>query len=185
MNPTPPTAIEPRAWIGCLTCHNHGDIVGDWYAATEAADVTIAGVHTGHDVNHRIRGCDELWVFDHEHIPVRGEMDPLRAAEWGARITEVPAEQRAAFIAWARTDDRVLDAENLPSISAFNERYRGTWETFRDYAEHLVEKLGVLDGVSDEARRYFDYDAYAHDISYDYTTIACDDGDSIHIFRDL
>lgn len=177
--------IKPRAWIGCLTCYNHGDLVGNWFPATKAAGATIAGVHADHDVNHRIRGCDELWVFDHEHIPVRGEMDPLRAAEWGARITEVPAEQRAAFIAWARTDHRVLDAENLPVISAFNERYCGTWETFLEYAEHLVEKLGVLDGASDEARRYFDYDAYAHDISYDYTTIACDDGDGIHIFRDI
>ena len=26
---------------------------------------------------------DELWCFDHENIPVRGELDPLTAAAWG------------------------------------------------------------------------------------------------------
>ena len=34
-------ANAPRVWIGCLECGNAGSLVGDWYDATEAGDITI------------------------------------------------------------------------------------------------------------------------------------------------
>lgn len=179
-----PTTIEPRAWIGCLSCYAHGDLVGDWYAAAEAADVTVAGLHADTGIDHRVRGCEELWVFDHEHIPVRGEMDPLRAAAWGRRIADVPEWQRAAFLAWVHTDAHVVDADDLPVISDFEERYCGEWVDFRDFADHLVDETGILDGASDEARRYFDCDSFADDLIHDYTAATCDDG-GVYIFRNL
>ena len=46
----PATVTEPMAWIGCLACHNAGNLVGHWYPATEAADVTVADLHAGTDV---------------------------------------------------------------------------------------------------------------------------------------
>ncbi|MDK8768961.1 antirestriction protein ArdA [Corynebacterium freneyi] len=177
--------IEPRAWIGCLACYNHGDLVGDWYAAAEAADVTVEGLHAGSGIDHRVRGCEEMWVFDHEHIPVRGEMDPLRAAAWGARIAEVPECQRPAFLAWVRTGMHVVDADDLPVISDFEERYCGEWINFRDYSDHLVDELGILDGASEEAARYFDYDSFADDLIHDYTTATCGDGGGVYVFRNL
>ena len=37
---TPTTDTTPRAWIGCLACYNEGRLVGDWYDAINAAEVT-------------------------------------------------------------------------------------------------------------------------------------------------
>lgn len=176
--------IEPRAWIGCLACYNHGDLVGDWYAAAEAADVTVAGLHAGSGIDFVERGCEELWVFDHEHIPEKGEMDPARAAAWGERIDAVPAWQRAAFLAWTRTGSHIVDADDLPVISDFEERYCGEWTHFQEYADHLVDETNILDGASEEAQRYFNYDAYARDLAHSYTTATCDDG-GVYIFRTL
>lgn len=36
------TAISttPRAWIGCLACYNEGRLVGDWFDAVTADEVT-------------------------------------------------------------------------------------------------------------------------------------------------
>lgn len=177
--------IEARAWIGCLTCYNHGDLVGDWYSATEAADVTVAGLHAGSGIDFADRGCEELWVFDHEFIPEKGEMDPARAAAWGERIGEVPNWQRPAFLAWVATGAHVVDADDLPVISDFEERYAGEWTHFQEYADHLVDELGVLDGASEEAQRYFDYRAYADDLAHDYVTTTCEDGGGVYIFRIL
>lgn len=176
--------IEPRAWIGCLACYNAGDLVGDWHSAAEAADVTVAGLHAGSGIDIIERGCEELWVFDHEHIPEKGEMDPQRAAAWGARIAEVPAWQRPAFLAWIATGAHVVDGDDLPVISDFEERYAGEWNTFREFADHSVDETGILDGASDEAQRYFDYAAFADDLVHDYTTATCDDG-GIFVFRNL
>lgn len=178
------TDIEPRAWIGCLACYNAGDLIGDWYAAAEAADVTVAGLHAGSGIDTIARGCEELWVFDHENIPERGEMDPARAAAWGARIDAVDTWRRGAFLAWVRTGMHVVDADGLPVISDFEERYCGEWTSFREYADNLVDELGILDGASEGARMYFDYDAYADDLIHDYTTATCEDG-GIFVFRNL
>lgn len=177
--------IEPRAWIGCLTCYNAGDLIGDWHAAAEAADVTVEGLHAGSGIDFADRGCEELWVFDHENIPERGGMDPARAAAWGERIGEVPNWQRPAFLAWVATGAHVVDADGLPVIGDFEERYAGEWVDFRDFADHLVDEIGILDGASEEATRYFDYDSYARDLAYDYTTATCEDGGGIHVFRTL
>ena len=176
--------IEARAWIGCLACYNHGDLVGDWYASTEAADVTAAGLYAGSDIDFIERGCEELWVFDHEFIPERGEMDPQRAAAWGERIAEIPAWQRPAFLAWTRTGMHVVDSDDLPIVADFTERYCGEWAIFREYADDHVDETGILDGASETARRYFDYDAYADDLIHDFTTATCDDG-GIFVFRNL
>lgn len=176
--------IEARAWIGCLTCYNEGDLVGDWYSAAEAADVSVAGLHTDTDIDFADRGCEELWVFDHEHIPEKGEMVPLRAAAWGERIDAVDAWQRPAFLAWIATGAHVVDSDDLPIISAFEEHYAGEWVNFRDFADHLVDELGILDGASDTAARYFDYDSFADDLAHDYVTATCEDG-GIHVFRTL
>ena len=76
------TAISttPRAWIGCLACYNAGRLVGDWFDAVTADEVTTYDVHSAHS---RADSHDELWVMDHENIPVKGEMRPADAAAWG------------------------------------------------------------------------------------------------------
>src|SRR5699024_11924558 len=58
---------------------------------------------------------------------------------------------------------------SLPSIEAFEERYEGEWCSWREYADHLLEEGGLLEGVSDEVRRYIDYDQWARDLLMDYT----------------
>ncbi|WP_255434399.1 antirestriction protein ArdA [Auritidibacter ignavus] len=65
----------PRAGLGCLACHNEGGLVGQWYDAEDCDEVTPAQLH-GHATDH-----EELWVMDHEGIPVTGEMDPMTAAQ--------------------------------------------------------------------------------------------------------
>lgn len=176
--------IEARAWIGCLSCYNAGDLIGDWYSATEAADVTVAGLHAGSGIDITARGCEELWVFDHENTPERGEMDPARAAAWGARIAEVDTWQRPAFLAWTCTGAHVVDADDLPTVDGFQERYCGEWTHFREFADNHVDETGILDGASETARRYFDYDSFADDLAHDYITATCDDG-GIFVFRAL
>ena len=37
------TDETPRVWVSCLHCYNNGHLVGDWFEATEADTITIAG----------------------------------------------------------------------------------------------------------------------------------------------
>ena len=71
---------------------------------------------------------------------IRGELDPLAAAEWGRVYTEVGPEYWPALYAWVESGDYIAEGNtDLPSIFEFEERYCGAWENFREYAENLAD----------------------------------------------
>lgn len=66
----------PSVWIGCLECYNAGRLVGDWYPAIEARDVTTDQIH---GKKARPNTHEELWVFDCKDMLVDEEMCPSDA----------------------------------------------------------------------------------------------------------
>lgn len=170
------TDTTPRVWIGCLACYNAGRLVGDWHDASDADEVTTADVH-GRDSSH-----DELWCFDLENIPVRREMSPSEAAEWGRVFYEVDEHQRAALYAWVAGGDYVSEgAGGLPSASDFEERYAGHWDSFDDYARQLADDIGLLSDVPEGIASYFDWQSWTRDLKFDYTVVDADSG--VYVFR--
>ena len=177
------TDTTPRAWIGCLHHYNDGRLVGHWFDAESADEATLADVHEGYGLGYA--ECEELWCFDHENIPVRGEMDPLTAGAWGRCLAEVDEHLRPALCAWVESGDYVAEGTgDLPSISDFEERYQGHWDSFREYAENLADDIGLLDGVPEEIARYFDWSAWSRDLAMDYSVHVNLEG-GVFVFRDL
>ena len=174
------TDCTPTVWLGCLACYNAGRLVGAWDPATDAATVTPSQLH-GRELPEDVH--EELWVFDHEHLPVDGELDPLTAARWGELYDELDSpELWPAFCAWVRSGDFVEDGDGLPSLSDFTERYAGTWDSFLDYAHQLAEDCQVFDGVPEDLRQYVDIRAWARDIEAHYTVENAPDG-AVYVFR--
>jgi antirestriction protein len=174
-----PTDTEPRAWVGCLACLISGRIIGHWVPAVEAADLAPEVVH-GRPTSH-----DELWCFDVEGLPIVREMSPTEATEWGRLLDAVEEWQRDALIAWVRSGDYVAEGSgDLPSLSDFEERYVGEWDSFKDYAIELFEECGYAAEIPEHLLGYFDLDAWARDLAYDYTTERSSDG-AVHVFRSL
>jgi antirestriction protein len=172
---TTTTEATPRVWIGCLGCYGAGMLVGAWYAAETADDVTPDDVHTDGGVGQRYY-CEEIWCFDHEHLPISRECSPTEAAEWGRLIAGVTDWQRDALTAWVRSGDYIAQGDgDLPSLADFEERYAGEWDTFRDFAENLADDIGLLEGIADEIAAYF---------AYDYTTHPAPGG-GVFVFRSL
>ncbi|UTT65235.1 antirestriction protein ArdA [Janibacter sp. CX7] len=135
------TATTPRVWIGCLACYNDGRLVGEWFAAEGAEDITLEEVHA-HAGGVRW-GCEELWVMDTDGLPISREMSPAEAGEWSALLAEVDEWQRDALAAWVASGDYIAEGRgDLPSLPDFEERYAGEWDTFEDYAAELFDDLG-------------------------------------------
>lgn len=179
------TTTQPamRVWIGCMSCYNSGRLVGDWFDAVHADEVTLADVHRGS--GGRCASCEELWCFDIDDMPVHREMSPAEAAEWGRVVEEVDEHLRPALLAWVRSGDYVAEStSDLPSVSDFEERFAGEWESFREYAENLAEDIGLLRDVAEEIARYFDWEAWTRDLAFDYTVEAAADG-GVYVFRSL
>ena len=179
---TADTPATPRAWIGCLACYNAGRLVGDWVDAATADEVTTYDVH---GALSRADSHDELWCFDHENLPVRGELDPLAAADWGRVYTEVGPEHWPALCAWVESGDYVAEGTgDLPSISDFEERYQGHWESFEDYARELADDIGLLADVPEGIARYFDWRSWTRDLAMDYSVYDDPEG-GVFVFRVL
>ena len=177
------TDTTPRVWIGCLACYNAGSLVGDWFDAESADEVTLADVHEGSGLDYA--ECEELWCFDHENIPVQGELDPLAAAAWGRVYTEVGPKHWPALYAWVESGDYVAEGTgDLPSISDFEERYQGHWESFEDYARELADDIGLLADVPEEIANYFDWDSWTRDLAFDFTTHDNPEG-GVFVFRNF
>ncbi len=176
------TDTTPRVWIGCLHCYNSGALVGEWYDAADADAVTVDGLHADACTTARV-SCEELWVMDHEHLPITGECSPADAAEWGRLLRNVEEWQREALLAWVRSGDYITEGTGvLPSMTDFEERYAGEWRTFRDFAEELADDAGMLPEIPEWARPYFDMEKFAYDLTFDHSTEPAPGG-GVFVFR--
>lgn len=175
------TDTTPRIWVGCLACYNNGNLTGEWFDAIDGEDITLADVHGGAQPVQS--GCEEIWVFDYDNLPLRGECSPHDAARLAAVFEEVPEHEREAFRIWVLSGEHVEDGEGLPSVGDFEERYCGEWDSFQNYAENLADDIALLDGIPDEIARYFDGQSWARDLAFDYTTHDADSG--VYVFRSL
>lgn len=179
------TTTEPamRVWIGCLHCYNSGQLVGAWFNAIDADEVTLADVHRRAGGSHT--GCEELWCFDVDDMPVHREMSPAEAAEWGRVVEELDEHLRPALVAWVRSGSYVAEgAGYLPSTSAFEERYVGHWDAFDEYAHQLADDIGLLTDVHEEVVRYFDWESWTRDLAFDFTVEEAP-GSGVFVFRNL
>ncbi len=177
-----PTNMTPRVWIGCLTCYNNAQLVGEWFDTIEGDNITLVDVHGGAEPVRP--DCEELWVMDHENLPLRGECSPHDAAQLARVVEEVAESDREAFSSWALSGDQIEDDDGLPSAGDFEEHYCGAWESFQEYAENLADDIALLNDIEDEIARYFDWRAWARDLSFDYTTRDAPSG-GVFVFRSL
>lgn len=183
MSTTITVSQVPRVWVGCLACYNAGRLVGRWFDCSEAGDADLVAVHRG---QYRVTSdCEELWCLDIDNLPVDREMGPLEASEWGEVFEQVGEEQWPALCAWVRSGAYVAEGTGpIPSVPAFEERYQGQWDTFREFAEDQVESTGLMQGWPEGAVRYFDWDQWARDLKHDHT-VEDAPGGGVYVFRDL
>lgn len=180
------TDYTPRVWPACLHCYNNGRLVGCWVDCTDAEGVTLAMIHES--TGGPYSGCEEIWCLDIDCVPVRHEMDLREAAEWGRVSTEAGPEQWPAVCAWVESGSHVTEADtDIPSLSEFEERYQGHWDSFDEYADHWAEETDLMARWPDLARQYFDWAAWRRDLKFDFTVMSApaSEGYGVYVFSNL
>ena len=117
---------------------------------------------------HRDEGDDVEFMYqDMQNFPDSWYDESSLDEETFDRIiefAELDDDDRKAFEAFmdVRCDSDVTFEE-------FRECYCGAWDSEEEYAEQLVDELGILDEVPEHIRRFFDMEAYADELfRYDY-----------------
>lgn len=162
---------SPRAWVGCLGCYNAGALNGAWLEGAEAGDIAKAvkvierESYFGEGLVTICAKCgsDEFWVFDHEGFEglIKGECSPMEAQEKAELLESVEEGEREAFRAW-------ISATDNTDPDAMREAYVGQFDSYTELAEYFIDECQALE-IPESVARYFDYEAYGRDLSYDLT----------------
>lgn len=83
---------------------------------------------------------------------------------------------------WIDSGMAVLDGDGAPSLTGFEDAYRGWWPSFGEY---LAEEIAEMQrGWPEEAVRYFNRAQYERDQMHSYTLCEAQNG-GVHVFLDL
>lgn len=112
---------------------------------------------------------DEILCADVEGLPrhfYASSCDSFSMNEWrdfkdAMESTHLDEEVIEAFIEYEGGNFGV-------SVDEIEDAYQGHYDTLLNFACELLEDTGELNQIPEHLQRYFDYEAFAHDLSFDY-----------------
>lgn len=173
-----------RVFITNLGKYNEGELIGKWLdLPCEDTEEELASIGVSDEPDEKGNYYEEYFITDYENdygYKV-GEYDSLddlnEMAEELENLDEYDKEIVNAFI------------ENGSNVEEALEHFRdGDYMLFSncsdmtDVAYQYIEETGLLDGVPETLRNYFDYEAYGRDMSYEGTFIFTDNGNCVELF---
>lgn len=173
-----------RVFITNLGKYNEGELIGKWLdLPCEDTEEELASIGVSDEPDEKGNYYEEYFITDYENdygYKV-GEYDSLddlnEIAEELENLDEYDKEIVNAFI------------ENGSNVEEALERFRdGDYMLFSncsdmtDVAYQYIEETGLLDGVPEILKNYFDYEAYGRDMSYEGTFIFTDNGNCVELF---
>jgi antirestriction protein len=124
-------------------------------------------------------GAEEWAIHDYDGFGAF-QLSEYESLETVARLGQGIAEHGPAFAHWA-----AYVGTDPDQLGRFDEAYLGQWRTIEDYAEQLLDDLGIdpYEVGPEMLRPYlsFDLDAFARDLSYELHV--SDDADGVHVFE--
>jgi antirestriction protein len=170
-------STSPRIYVACLAAYNAGRLHGAWIDADQSADEIHAEVQAMLTASPQ-PGAEEWAIHDHEGF------GPLTLSEWESfeRISAIAAgiEQHGdAFAAWLSYDA----CRDPVDVTAFEEAYRGEWDSMRVYAEDWADSTGLNDIAEKAGSPYVvvDLDLLERDLDIEMFSVRTDRS-SIHVF---
>lgn len=173
---TTTTTATPKAWVGCLGCYNNGSLIGKWLDGESCADLEAAGLakietHGDYTAPRCVRcGADEFAVMDHEGYGdlLDGECSAPEAQAVALAIATIEGKGLDIEAVAAYANNMHLSIANFDDWKDnYEEAYIGEYDNMKEYAEEYVNMCGLLVGIPDNIARYFDYEAYGHDLEAD------------------
>jgi antirestriction protein len=169
---------HPRIYIASLSDYVAGALHGTWIDARQDAD------EIWNEVNDMLQrspspGAEEIALHDYDGF------GPLHLSEYERIETLSTLAQgiEAHGMAFAHLA-QLLDRVEWDELGRFEELYLGTWNSMEEYAEELLQDMGIdVDTIGPEILQPYvrvDLDRFAEDLADDYLVAETDDG--VHLF---
>ena len=158
------TTTQPAVYVGTYHKYNCGSIAGAWLTLTSYDDEAdfLAACYA----LHANETDPELMFQDIEGIPdafaSEGRID-WSFVEGFREASD--AGKAGAYVVWTALTGRA-------DFDEFDDAYLGGTTCEQAYAMGYVEDHGLLDGMPEDLRGYFDYSAYGRDLFLNGLTLA-------------
>ena len=166
----PSAANGPCIYVACLAAYNASVLHGAWIDADQPADDIHAAVRDMLAASP-VPGAEEWAIHDYDGFGL------LRLSEWESfeRVSAIAqgiAQHGHAFAAWLSYDE----SRDLADIEAFEEAYRGEWDSLRAYAEDWAESTGLYDLADQAGSPYItvDIDSLETDLTIEMNVVETD-----------
>lgn len=158
------TVTQPAVYVGTYHKYNGGSIAGAWLTLTDYDDE--ASFYAACRALHANEADPGLMFQDIEGIPDAFASEC--AVDWsfvdGFREAS-EAGKAGAYVVWTELTGRT-------GFDDFDNAYRGETTCKEAYAMEYVEEHGLLDGMPEDMRDYFDYAAFGRDLFLNGLTLA-------------
>jgi len=205
--------MSPRIYVACLASYNNGVLHGAWMDATDAdamreeiatmlraspyPNVTVdcpacvgatdpvavlleaTGLCPTCRGTGKVPSAEEYAVHDYDDFgglaSTLGEYPDLDKLAEIADMLDKHGDAYAAYVAWRGVE--------YATVEDFEQCYQGEHDNVTRYAEQCADDMGLLDGVPDTVKNYFDYEAFGRDMELGGDIAAIDHGhSSVFIF---
>lgn len=170
----------PRIYVASLSDYNNGHLHGSWIDAAQEPEAIwdeisemLARSRYAPGEEHAIHDFDGFFGY---------RVDEYESIEDVARIGRGIAEHGPAFAAFAAH----LDQAERDKLDDFDEHYRGQWASAEDYAEQLLDDIGIdIENLGPEMLQPYisvDLSAFARDLAAD--IVITDDAEGgVYVFE--
>ncbi len=170
---------EPRIYAASLADYNNGHLHGRWIDASQEPEDLHAEI-SDMLASSSIPGAEEWAIHDYEGFG-NFRLSEYESIDTVARIAHGIAEHGTVFAHWV---DHV-GTTDTDALEHFDDHYLGTWGSLSDYAEQLLDDLGVNADrlVSGWLSPYvsIDYEQLGNDLATD--LYVSEDGAETHLFE--
>lgn len=159
-----------KIFISNLKEYNNGKIIGEWVSLPcEGLEEVLDKISNN--------GKDELFISDYETdingLKVAEYDDILQLNEIAEEIDNLSDDEVIAFQAYLEQYANNME-QALEEVHQGNYRIYYNCDNMEDVAYQVVNDCGLLDGVPEEVKIYFDYEAYGRDMEINGTFIQID-----------
>ena len=158
-----------KIFISNLKEYNNGKIIGEWVSLPcEGLEGVLNKISNN--------GNDELFISDYEtdisNLKISEYDDILQLNEIAEEIDNLSDDEVIALQAYLEQYNDIEQA--LEEVRQGNYTIYYDCDDMSDVAYQVVNESGLLDGVPETIKGYFDYEAYGRDIDIEGTFIQVD-----------
>jgi len=160
---------DSQIYVACLSSYNHGILHGKWI--TPESDKQLLQDQINDIIkNSPVEDAEEWAIHDYDNFPNLGEYPGIDAI---IKVQKAIEEHGIYLV------NAFFEVGTFDNLDEMQDRFYGEYKTFQIFAYEFAHETIPELNENTTLARYFDYDAFERDLSYDFDEAMGENGTSL------